>query len=156
MKKDVLNTDRLKSDYRNQFFGSVKPVIVIPVILVLLIAFIVFLFSLLDFNILFLILEIIAILPPAFGTYICVATLIEMRKDFNTIEKDLFIINTDTLINSEEKATYTSFSHPYILEFKSFGRYCIPPKNYSSSNKITPDSFVICRGNLFFYKILIY
>ncbi len=140
MKKDILTTEKIKTDYRNQFLSSIKPVIVMPIILVLLIAFIVFLFSLLEFNILFLIWEIIIIFPPAFYAYICIAALIDACKDNKAIEKDLFIIKTDTLINSEEKATYvgsafiSSFSHPYILEFKTFGKYCIPVKNYGSSN----------------------
>lgn len=140
MKKDILTTSKIKSDYQKQFFSSIKTVIFMPVIFALLIALIIFLFSRLENNTLFLILEILIISPPIFMSYICLATILEAYRDYNTIKQDSFKIVTDTLISSEEKATYigsafaASFSQPYTLHFASYGQYCIPGgENYSSS-----------------------
>ena len=139
MIKDIITKERIKQDYQKQFFGSTKVVIVMPIILILLIALIVFLFSLLEFNAMLLAMEILFLFPAVFVCYLCIATLIEANKDLDTIKKDSFRIETDILIGSEEKATYitsafaASFNHPYILEFKSFGKYCVPKENYSAS-----------------------
>ena len=115
-----------------------------PIILVLLITLIIYLFSCLENKNLFLLLEILIISPPIFMSYICLATIFETYKDYNTIKKDLFKIVTDTLISSEEKATYigsafaASFSRPYTLNFASYGQYCIlNGENYSSSELYT-------------------
>ena len=129
MKKDILTKERIKQDYQKQFFGSIKVVIVMPIILILLIALIVFLFSLLEFKTLFLVMEILVLFPAVFGCYLCISTLIEAYKDLNIFKKDSFRIEADTLIGIEEKF----LRHPYILEFKSFGKYCVPKENYSAS-----------------------
>lgn len=144
MKKDILTIQKIKSDYRKLFYSSIKTVILMPIILVLLITLIIYLFSCLQNKNLFLLLEILIISPPIFMCYICLATIFETYKDYNTIKKDLFKIVTDTLISSEEKATYigsafaASFSRPYTLNFASYGQYCIlNGENYSSSELYT-------------------
>ena len=144
MKKDILTIQKIKSDYRKLFYSSIKTVILMPIILVLLITLIIYLFSCLENKNLFLLLEILIISPPIFMSYICLATIFETYKDYNTIKKDLFKIVTDTLISSEEKATYigsafaASFSRPYTLNFASYGQYCIlNGENYSSSELYT-------------------
>ena len=140
MKKDIITKERIKQDYQKQFSSSIRMVIVIPIILILLIALIVFLFSLLEFNAMFLTLEIIVLLPAVFGCYICVASLIDAYKDLDTVKSESFRIVTDTLIGIDEKAVYagsaffaTLFNHPYTLIFDSFGKYFIHGENYSSS-----------------------
>ena len=111
-----------------------------PIIFALLIALIIYLFSLLESNLLFLILEIFLISPLIFTIYICLSTLLDSYKDYNTIKKDLFKIVTDNLISCQEKSTYigssfaASFNRPYTLNFTSYGQYCVlEGKNYSSS-----------------------
>lgn len=140
MKKDILTVQKIKLDYRKQFFNSIKTIIVMPIIFISLIALIIYLFSHLENNNLLLLLEILIISPPIFMSYICLATILEAYRDYGTIKKDLFKIATDTLISSEEKATYigsafaASFSSPYTLNFASYGQYCIlGGENYSSS-----------------------
>lgn len=144
MEKEFLTAQKIKYDYRRQFFSSIKASIVMPIILIFLILFVIYLFSRLQNNKSFLLLEILIVSPPIFMIYICFATVLEGYKDYSTIKKDLFKIVTDTLISSEEKSTYigsafaASFSQPYILNFASHGQYCIPSeKNYSSSEFYT-------------------
>ena len=144
MAKDILTIEKIKRDYRKQFYSSIKTVILMPIIFILLIALIIYLFSCLENNNLFLLLEILIVSPPIFMSYICLATILEAYRDYTTIKKDLFKIITDTLISSEEKATYissafaASFSHPYALNFASYGQYCIlSGENYSSSELYT-------------------
>ena len=86
--------------------------------------------------------------PTIFFALLCLIVLFDSYKDYATIKKEQFKIVTDKLMTYQEKETYigsafsSSFSHPYILEFKSYGNYSIPSKNnytlsrnYSSTDK---------------------
>jgi len=140
MKKDILTLQRIKLDYKKQFFRHIKTTVIMPIILTLLIALIAYLFSFLEKTALFLLLEILLISPLIFINYILFSILIETYKDRNTIEKGLFKIVTDKLISSQEKVTHigsafaASFNQPYTLGFASYGQYSIiGGENYSSS-----------------------
>ena len=69
-----------------------------------------------------------------------IASFTEFRKDHRTIENDEFEVISDRLIDTEEKRVGSPVrlrvrvGQPYVLEFSSYGSYCIPDgENYHSS-----------------------
>lgn len=163
MIKDILTTEIIKSDYKKEFRSSIKIVIILSIVFVLLSLLIIYLFSHLKNTLLFL--EILMLSPAMVFAFICLAVIFDSYKDYITINREQFKIVTDEIIGYQEKETYisspflSSFSHPYILEFKSYGNYWIPAReNYTKSRNYSltdKDVFNYTTVGDTFYLVII-
>ena len=141
MQRDILTKEKIKLDYKKQFYQSIKIVIIMPIILTLLLALIIYLFSRLDsLSVMHKIQKFLFISIILLFIFISLNVLYDSYKEFRLICTNKFHITTDTLIDLKEKRKLygniflASFSRPYVLNFASYGQYCIPEgTNHNSS-----------------------
>ena len=138
MTKDILTREKIKQDYNHGFARQARRMLIVlilwPVFVGSLIAF------LLIFSPTFSMKILLFVVTLLFVTCIYIASFTEFRKDHRTIESDEFKVVSDRLISTKEKRVRSPVrlrvrvGQPYVLEFSSYGSYCIPDgENYHSS-----------------------